>query len=809
MRSISRPHNILLAASLCLLLSCPVAARASDVLNSPLELTEAAFRQVGCMQEEQFLYYRDTIQALSYSRMRGLRAFCHLPEISPQEAIDALERMVFYPLRFEQVLLLEYFSELDGASSQGGWRLLDETRDLSFTAMQAAAALPGVEDLSAPQFFELLTRLKALDDTARWAAKSLFGIDGIDGSRAEAGLALISRMGPEQARTAEQACVSYRTEPAAVIEILDQITLLDPADAANARSFLAAAEGGAENSLQWLHTYFSKDRETQERLFYSLSSQQKTALLTAYFDAADYSIRKLNDLHAVTDRFGGEISTGSLAASDREFLEKLFDRLHPGAQDRHRERFLAFLDSEQRYEAIDVLKLATSYARKLTGRDLDSANIYILLSRGSELYDSSFRDILVPILHTRIGQTFNGNLLDFLIRIDPENHHVSDFIVSCAQKGKLTAFFPKNPQEQRKIIDLMAESAFQDEQSLILFSATFPTLLTKIEPEVRTYLIQKMIDTISQPSSVFALQLRVILQFYRDKHAALLTRDDLLKIDAVITRFGAVDFGPYLITDFERWKKDGRLRSLSIFQQDDDGRISYVSNSKNLIKNGYIPHVSSRLSGFAENSALSQEADRLVTAERVRPDSRIGDLYRFSARAGLVVEWRKQVNGLELSHSVAIYRDKTSQRELLKQFLLAKMEMFAQRGHSYWREEQLLEPMRHLLESGQINGETLGELNRFMSIGSCGGLRVYSELNKLFKNQVDIFATVGTGKAMVNDPYNRKLFEIIAASENSLSWEEVARQSASIFGEGRGSDYLQPGSLPAILHKMMDSGSLN
>ena len=67
-----------------------------------------------------------------------------------------------------------------------------------------------------------------------------------------------------------------------------------------------------------------------------------------------------------------------------------------------------------------------------------------------------------------------------------------------------------------------------------------------------------MIDTISLPSSVFALQLRVILQFYRDKHAELLSREDLLKIDALVDRFGTVDFAPYLITDFERWKEDGR-----------------------------------------------------------------------------------------------------------------------------------------------------------------------------------------------------------------------------------------------------------
>ena len=135
------------------------------------------------------------------------------------------------------------------------------------------------------------------------------------------------------------------------------------------------------------------------------------------------------------------------------------------------------------------------------------------------------------------------------------------------------------------------------------------------------------------------------------------------------------------------------------------------------------------------------------------------------------------------------------------------MEMFAQRGHSYWREEQLLEPMRALLKSGEIKREKIPDISRFLSIGSCGGIRIYSELNRLFDNTIDIFATVGTGKAIVNDPYNQRLFEIIASSPNGLSWDEVSAKLTPIFADGRGSDYLQPGSLPAILHKMMDTRS--
>jgi hypothetical protein len=57
---------------------------------------------------------------------------------------------------------------------------------------------------------------------------------------------------------------------------------------------------------------------------------------------------------------------------------------------------------------------------------------------------------------------------------------------------------------------------------------------------------------------------------------------------------------------------------------------------------------------------------------------------------------------------------------------------------------------------------------------------------------------------MINDPYNRNFFEIVAQSPSSISWKEVARRSSHIFSQGRGRDYLQPGSLPAILHKILD-----
>ena len=784
-------------------LTSPVCGAGSSAVDSPLEITQAAFRQAGCMEQARYDFHKDTIRALSYTKMRALRAFCAIPDIDDDEAVAALEKLVFYPLTFDQVRFFETFTDLDDISYARAWQLLELSSSLEFTAMQAVLQIPAIDGLDTAAVIELVNKINALDDYGRWAAKALFSISGIDRVTALQGVALLVHMDTTQRLSAEQSCLIEAMDPGTIMQLLPRIAALKPQDALNSVGLFSLETMTPAQALFWLSSYFSLPEVSGEQHYYALSGEQKATLLDGFAAASNYHIRKINDLHAVTNRYGGEISTGALAAGGAETIRALFTKLHEKARQRYGGALEQALAEKKIYPAIDVLKQATAMARKQTARDLSSANIYIVLSRGSELYDSSFRDVLVPVLLSRIKTSFGGNLLNFLTQTDPGNRSVSDFIISCAQKGKLTAFFPKDGAEQRVILDLMAQSAFRDEQSLILFSATFAALLEKLEPSARSYLISKMADTIDKSASIFALQLRVILQYYLNKHPALLAADDRSLIQDLIQRYGTVDLGQYTANDFKRWKEDRNLRSLSIFQHDDDGKISYLSNSRNLLNNGYQPRLSTSLNLLPQNSPTAGQAKRLMA------QGDVASLYRLSVAGPLIIEYHKTVNNIELSHSVAIYQNEADQQRLLKQYLESGMEMFAQRGHSYWREEQLLKPMRQLLESGEISHARIPDISRFMSIGSCGGIRIYSELNRLFNNSVDIFATVGTGKAVVNDPYNQRLFEVIAASGDELSWEEVARRLNPILSDERDSDYLQPGSLPAILHKMMDLRSTN
>ena len=140
----------------------------------------------------------------------------------------------------------------------------------------------------------------------------------------------------------------------------------------------------------------------------------------------------------------------------------------------------------------------------------------------------------------------------------------------------------------------------------------------------------------------------------------------------------------------------------------------------------------------------------------------------------------------------------------MARFILGGTEMFAQRGHSYWRSEQITDPLDKLFKNGRLTDANLQAKQRFLSLGSCGGVKSYTHLNQMFKGHVDILATIGTGLANINDPYNKNFFEVIAGKPSSISWKDVAGELAFIFQSGQGRDYLQPGSLPAIMHKILD-----
>jgi hypothetical protein len=769
--------------------------------------TLEAFSRVGCEDEALFDYNKGLIRSLSYTNKRALRAFARLDCVSAEELVAAIQRLVTEKISFDNLLLLERFVTLEGADSELSWQFLEKLAKLGYSQGRIMTAFELVDVVTAPELLAYVDRIESMEEPAGWALKAFLLLPGQTRESVGDAMDMVEAMNEKQQWATEECCKIQEMNAYRALEIMGWIANLPKKDAWNARG-LFKQDVSPEAALSWTRYYFNESQEDQEWLFFGQSPADKALLLRGLAEASDYLTWKINDLHSVTDLRGREISAAALNASSVATLETLWRRLDWKVREKNKDSFYDPLNRGKKGTAIVALRKATAKARVQVAYDTTTVNIYILLSKGSELYDSSFRDMLVPVLKDRIDKRFRANLLRFLLDVDPENNHVSDFIISLAQRGKLAMFFPDDPKEQKQVLDLVMKSAFQDENSLILFSATFMTLLETIDPNTRSYLIAEMLSAIREQNTVFTTQLRVILQYYLEYYSEFVGELDKIRINMMMYEYGAIPLQWYVRTAFEEWKADGKLSSLSVFHDDDDGRQSYLSNCRFLSKQGYRPRLSTSFKLGASPAVLSQAAG-LLRSYAASPSKTLAALFRLQSRNPLVLDWVKKVNGIEISHSVFLFQGEGLQEMLLKQYLTGGHEMFAQRGHSYWRTEQLIDPIAKLVEDGAVTDADLSSKQRFMSLGSCGGIRAYSELATLFNNNVDILATVGTGKAVINNPYNEFLFEAVAQASTDLSWDDISERSSRIFKQGLGEDYLQPGSLPAILHKIMDQKSMD
>lgn len=803
-RSAGQPRIPLYIFAIVFFLCISSSASSLPVADIAYEETVKLFTRIPDMEPRDLEKSKQAIRALSYTQLRALRAFSRLSDITGKEAISIIAELRDKELRFETVLLLDYFSSLPLATVELSKNLIEMVRDESFAAARALSSMVRLTDADAPQLVSLITEVKELEAPGAWAAKALFEVPGLTFAVVRDGIEMIAAMPPRHQWVAEQFCRLRGMDPAVLPRGLRVIPELSSSSAWNARGLLQeATDLSSSEALAWLADFFGRDREVQEERYADFTTQKKKLLLRGYARASAELAREVNNLHSVTDPFGREIGVGRLLHYSYGELEEMFLALHPRAREMWAGKVFTAIQQEQKNSVVDLLYLATDKARVETARELTGANIYILLAHGDRLYTSSFKNILVPLLRSRLNSSFNSDILSLIRSFDPDNSYSSRFISNLAWKGSLTEFLPKSSTQQQRLLDLVAESAFTGEQSLLLFAATFARLLRPLLPEARSHLIELMLRHIGRDDEMFSLQLQTILQFYLQAQTDLLSEHDRESITAMQDRRGTIDFSPYLKTPFLEWTSDQKLSSLSVFQQDDDGRASFLSNCRALLKTGYHPELAENYvatplpdGDFAALKALFQNSSRA-------PETTVAELFRFTVKHPILVHWKKTVNNIQICHTVTLYRSEEHQQKLLLLFVNNGYELFAQRGHSYWRRHQLFAPLEKLLAAGRIDADLLQAKYRFLSLGSCGGIHAYLELGRLFGNRVDILATVGIGTSRINNQYNRRLLEVIAANPTMQSWTEVAGQMNTIFQTEEDKDYLQPGSLTAMLHKTL------
>lgn len=788
-----RPVQLFLLLLLPLALIAPPAwsATAQQPTAVSVQQTVGLYQNIPGLTSQQIEYGKTVIPRMNYNGQRILRKICGLQGVNFEYVKKVIDRLGNERYTYEQVLTFEALAGLSSMDIGSGVEALDTVKQLSFDAGRAFRAFVGIQGAGAKQALGIISMLNNMSSVNARAAQAFFQVNGIRVDVALKGLSSIMRLRDNQAKAAEAYAKIPSMNTETMLDGLELLLKLYQDDAWNARCLFTNKSLTAKEAWDWLVSYFALPTNVQEAQYDKLDGRQKSILLQALYDGGTEVLWKINNLHAVTDSNGYELSDGTLNSWSMQQLQAKYNELQPSV----RAQFGSLAGGTG--GAVALLKRATAAARVQTARDLTVANAYAVMAQGSDLYDSSFREIMVPVLQARISSRYQGDLLNFLKAIDPGNLLVSDFISSCAQKGKLTAFFPADPFKQKAILQLVASSAFQNEESILLFSATFTHLLKVLSPEARTYLITLMAEQGDAENGAFSKLINVILQYYLQTYPELLGQADRVLISRMIVRHGAVNLEMYQNTPFAEWKQDGRLGSVSMYHPDDDGRQSFVSNANMLMNNGYRLVVSEQYSIPPMTAAFRAETQSLLGSGLV-------SLFQAMRNRHFAVAFTKQVNGIQIVHTQFVYSDMENQMEMLKRFVRSRDEMLAQRGHSYWRSEQIIEPLTKLIEENQVSEQDLRGKQRFLSLGSCGGVKVYTSLTRLFSSSVDILATIGTGLAMINDPYNKMFFEIIAGNSPSITWKNVAQQSSSIFQGERGQDYLLPGSLTAILHKILD-----
>lgn len=756
--------------------------------------TISLYEKIPGLSDTQREYGHTAIRSMHYNSQRIFRKICAMPGVTFQQAKEAAELLNRERFTFEQVLAFEALSDLGPLDIELGLAGLAAVQTLSFESGRSFRAYLGVEGVAPGQAINTIPQLNGLSDAHNRAAQAFYAIHDLRVREALNGMSTLIRLRNKQVRAAETYARVAGMDSETMLDGLELLYRLRQDDAWNARHLFTNPALSGKDAWDWLISYFALPMDMQEGQYERLDSRNKSILLQGLYDGGEDIIWKINNLHDVTDQYGYEISAAVLNRYSMEQLRTQFNQLDPLVIN----RFNAQFQQADRARAVAILREATSAARVQTARNLTTANIYALMAQGSELYDSSFRNVLVPVLQSRIADRHQGDLLNFVRAVDPENRLVSDFIVSCAQKGRLTAFFPSDSNRQKEILSLVAGSAFRDEDSILLFSASLTHLLQVLEPEARTYLFNLMAEKTATENPVFARLINVILQYYLQTSPELLRPADRSLVTRLAVRHGAINLSAYRMTPFNEWKSNGRLGSVSMFHPDDDGRQSFVSNANLLLQSGYRLEPSQQYTPGTWTPEREREIRQ--TIRTASPPA----LFQAMRTHHFAVTFVKTINSITLHHTLFVYTDSANQMEMLRRFIRSGDEMLAQRGHSYWRSEQIIDPLTQLLKENRITEAELRSKQRFLSLGSCGGVKAYTKLTRLFEGSVDLLATIGTGIAQVNDPYNKALFEIVAGNPATISWQTVAQQTAVIFQGGHGQDYLQPGSLTAILHKLLE-----
>ncbi|MEN8199879.1 MAG: hypothetical protein ABFR63_07370, partial [Thermodesulfobacteriota bacterium] len=222
-----------------LLLCCSLAPDSeAGVTDKGYAKTLEALSSVICGDDELLNYNKGLIRALSYTNKRALRAFSLLPDISAEELVLSLKRLVNTPISFDNLLLFERFVTLQGADVDNSWQFLEKMEALPYLPGRAMTGFELVDVLTAQDFLAAVDRVEQINEAGGWAVKAFMELPGHSREGIVRGIGMVESMREKQQWAVEQCCRMKGMDEYWALEVMAALRGLSGTDAWNARGLM-------------------------------------------------------------------------------------------------------------------------------------------------------------------------------------------------------------------------------------------------------------------------------------------------------------------------------------------------------------------------------------------------------------------------------------------------------------------------------------------------------------------------------------------------------------------------------------------
>lgn len=406
---------------------------------------------------------------------------------------------------------------------------------------------------------------------------------------------------------------------------------------------------------------------------------------------------------------------------------------------------------------------------------------YILLSKGGELYTSSFKNIVFPQFKRKLFKS-KMDILEFVSRLDPKREYFLSFIKAVSYFNLLHEIVPDDIGHQRRLYDYVLEDYAKNPDlvnSAMNLAPLAEGLLFDKDTKIayKKELIKKIVKYYKKTDGYKKKVLGMILSSISP---LMLINSEVSQelIDKIKTEYAKFNqhgksYPEWFKTDF--YKKNKEVYIKQFFYSDKDGIASFNTFVKEALGQGYNDLY--MLDKYGNQSALSiKKVD-----------------YDYIKRWESSLIMKKEIKGSVLCFELSITQTQDRSLSFRKDLKSQKYVSLIHRGHSYY------------LNNTFNNYKTTIPYKKLLGLGSCGGYNEVAGIYESTSKNADFFATQGMGTMRINNPLIIAIFENIVSSKGQMSWFDISKNLQRIYdSDTRGKDYFDPSHIGMRILNLKD-----